>query len=858
MRLRIVGALDCRRAALLIGTAIALPQWASAQAPPSQTVWAPGFTGGPPPTTNWLDSQNWSDGVPNSSSEAVLSGIGPPQPTLFTDVPPIAELTMNLGEGSGIFGPNTLDLQGHTLTAGSVALSAGTITSTSALGTLITNALTIDGGTISNVNIIGNTTVAAGAFGGNITNTGTFTISGAVTGGSTFTNANTMAIASEASFAAANYIQAAGSTTNSGTLSLTGQLAINGGAFNNSGTIAAATVTNAATFNNAGTVVTTGALINAGIVNVAPGGSLTAGSVANAIGGIINNAGIVTDALTNAGTVNNNATYNAIVASNSGTINNNAGATWTGAVQSNTGTINNAGTWNANQGPINNAGTFNYVGGNVVGVTTFANAAGGILSFAGIQTMANTGISPVNFVNNGTIAARAPTDRLTINGTLSGSGTINTVVTSGNASVVTVQGTSSGSQNISVTNSASTAPVFNSPQTVLALNGGGSLTVANKGLVPQISNGLFNSYLLQNSPGSNAYLQTAFNDGPISGAATGLVSAIDALAIGFFQSASAIVSRPSDPQPNQIGGGPFARLIFGGTKTNLSSNGGGSGSASSFTNGSTTFSGFQAGFDVGVYNIDSSDWNINLGFFGGVANAGTFASTTSPDPIGGSLLNTTQLSVSVPFVALYTFISKASFSAEINVRRDFYNGTMSSFTNATNTFLVSPNTPLTGTGWSLNANISNRFNVKDWLYVEPLVSLSWGTYHFDNMPFNPALGLGSSGIKFDPIEILLGRVGANVGATFTATDNLALAPFVHGSVWHDFAKPATASALVSGGAASVNFGITSDRIGTFGQVGAGVQFKVLDIDLLGFVRGDLLFGNNITGAALNIGLRKQF
>jgi hypothetical protein len=63
---------------------------------------------------------------------------------------------------------------------------------------------------------------------------------------------------------------------------------------------------------------------------------------------------------------------------------------------------------------------------------------------------------------------------------------------------------------------------------------------------------------------------------------------------------------------------------------------------------------------------------------------------------------------------------------------------------------------------------------------------------------------------------------------------------------------------VSGGTSSVNFGITSDRIGTFGQVGAGVQFKVLDIDLLGFVRGDLLFGNNITGAVLNIGLRKQF
>jgi hypothetical protein len=69
---------------------------------------------------------------------------------------------------------------------------------------------------------------------------------------------------------------------------------------------------------------------------------------------------------------------------------------------------------------------------------------------------------------------------------------------------------------------------------------------------------------------------------------------------------------------------------------------------------------------------------------------------------------------------------------------------------------------------------------------------------------------------------------------------------------------AAASSSAVGGVASVNFGITSDRVGTFGQVGAAVQFKVLDIDLLGFVRGDLLFGNSITGAGLNIGLRKQF
>jgi len=576
---------------------------------------------------------------------------------------------------------------------------------------------------------------------------------------------------------------------------------------------------------------------------------LEAASFTNAFGGTLNNAGTIFDDLTNAGTVTNNGTFNANVASNSGTINNNAGATWNGAILSNTGTINTTGTWNAN-GVINNAGTFNYLGGTVAGATTFTNSPSGIFNFSGTRAITTT------FVNNGTISALAPSDRLTINGSLSGTGTINVAATNGNVSVVTIQGAASGSQNITVNNSGSATPVFSSPQTVLVLNGeGSSLAVGNKGLVPQISNGLVNNFLMQNGSGSNAYLQTSFNDGPVSGVASGLLSTIDALATGFFLNASAIVSRPDNPDPNQIGGGPFARVSFGGATTKLGSNAVGFGqSTSSFTNGSTSYSGLQAGFDVGVYNINGSGWNANFGIFGGVANAGTYSTTNSPIPTGGSLTNTTQLSLSVPFAALYTFISKGSFSAEVNVRKDYYSGSILSSNNATNGFVIAPNTQLTGSGWSVNSNISNRFDLKDWLYVEPMVSLNWGNYTFGNVNLNPALGLASSSISLGTIEILLGRVGANVGATFLATDNIALAPFIHGSVWHDFASPYSASAQTNGG----GFDITADRVGTFGQVGTGVQFKVLDINLLGFVRGDLIFGDNITGASFNIGVRKQF
>jgi outer membrane autotransporter protein len=91
-----------------------------------------------------------------------------------------------------------------------------------------------------------------------------------------------------------------------------------------------------------------------------------------------------------------------------------------------------------------------------------------------------------------------------------------------------------------------------------------------------------------------------------------------------------------------------------------------------------------------------------------------------------------------------------------------------------------------------------------------------------------------------------------------ASDNIALAPFVHASVWREFAGDNIVNAYVNNSGSSFNFAVNSDRVGTFGQIGAGVQFKLLDFGLLGFIRGDLRFGNALNGQAVNIGFRKQF
>ena len=52
--------------------------------------------------------------------------------------------------------------------------------------------------------------------------------------------------------------------------------------------------------------------------------------------------------------------------------------------------------------------------------------------------------------------------------------------------------------------------------------------------------------------------------------------------------------------------------------------------------------------------------------------------------------------------------------------------------------------------------------------------------------------------------------------------------------------------------------ILTDRVGTFGQVGVGSSFQILDTPILGYVRSDFRFGDRLEGYALNGGIRYQF
>jgi hypothetical protein len=74
-------------------------------------------------------------------------------------------------------------------------------------------------------------------------------------------------------------------------------------------------------------------------------------------------------------------------------------------------------------------------------------------------------------------------------------------------------------------------------------------------------------------------------------------------------------------------------------------------------------------------------------------------------------------------------------------------------------------------------------------------------------------------------------------------------------VLHEFETNAGGSFTAGGG---TPFQLTTDRVGTFYQVSAGLAASALNSGLLGFIRGDYRFGDKLNGAAVVGGLRYTF
>ena len=126
-----------------------------------------------------------------------------------------------------------------------------------------------------------------------------------------------------------------------------------------------------------------------------------------------------------------------------------------------------------------------------------------------------------------------------------------------------------------------------------------------------------------------------------------------------------------------------------------------------------------------------------------------------------------------------------------------------------------------------------------------------------------ATGLNSSGssfgaLVFSLLDSDLGRAGVRIGTTYVVDRfELALQPFVTGSVWREFAGDTHTT--FETGANYTQYQLTVTRVGTFGQVGVGVSGQVLKTGLLGFVARRLSLSATTSAATPSVaGMRYQF
>jgi hypothetical protein len=106
-------------------------------------------------------------------------------------------------------------------------------------------------------------------------------------------------------------------------------------------------------------------------------------------------------------------------------------------------------------------------------------------------------------------------------------------------------------------------------------------------------------------------------------------------------------------------------------------------------------------------------------------------------------------------------------------------------------------------------------------------------------------------VRIDDIESILGRVSVRIGTTVVVGD-VAVQPFVTGSVFHEFAGDVTATAVRTEGGVLTT---STSRFGTYSQIGVGAATVFGDSGWLGFFRADYKTGENVEGDGVNGGLR---
>jgi opacity protein-like surface antigen len=344
-----------------------------------------------------------------------------------------------------------------------------------------------------------------------------------------------------------------------------------------------------------------------------------------------------------------------------------------------------------------------------------------------------------------------------------------------------------------------------------------------------------------------------------------LVSAINSVDTVFLTQSSAFIGSPPNPQPDQEGGGVWARgvgghLTYGTTATagNIGFGGPVSGSIICDTRTLEDFSGVQLGTDIARLNVNG--WNLHGGLTIGYLGSNVKDGTPDLNPP-----TSFRDSLQIPFVGIYGAASYGSFLVDGLVRGDFFQNEVSD-----------DNHGLAGQrfdarGISVSGNVAYNQQVGDKWFVEPSAGIIWSRTYVDslNVPGTGVLGT-PVGPGFVPpwvltvndIESTLGRLSARVGTTVTF-GNVVWQPFVSASVFHEFEGGVTSSltsnfSAISAPLPTLSSTVSTGSLGTYGQFGLGVAMRTIDTRWVGYLRTDYRTGDNVEGWSVNGGLRYQF
>jgi opacity protein-like surface antigen len=346
-----------------------------------------------------------------------------------------------------------------------------------------------------------------------------------------------------------------------------------------------------------------------------------------------------------------------------------------------------------------------------------------------------------------------------------------------------------------------------------------------------------------------------------------LVASINSVNTAFLTQSSAFIGSPANPQPEQQGGGVWARGVGGHLSVGTTATAGNinfgtpqQGSITCNTRTLEDFAGVQVGTDLAKLNV--SGWNLHAG-----ATVGYLGSKTQDVTPGLNPPASFRDSLQIPFLGFYGAASYGGFLVDAQLREDFFQNDISDDTNGLS------GQRFNARSVSLTGNVAYNQSLGNHWFIEPSAGIIWSRTRVDalNVPGTGILGT-PVGPGFVPpwvltvndIDSVLGRLSVRVGTSVTS-GNVVWQPFASASVFHDFRGGVTSnltsnfSALGAAFAAlpALSSTVTTSGVGTYGQFGLGVAAQLVNTSWIGYLRGDYRSGDNIEGWSVNGGLRYQ-